>query len=271
MNDVEKKFFAFVCCSFVIYLFIHGAETKWSIGDPCCTKCGDNHTMCRFKELKYGERCIRPTLIQIDNSLMKKIVHTLNFKRNDLGRKLKATALHYVKWNHELQNLANRWAAQCIPERDLCRDRVDSLVGQLVQRKLSVSLDPSNEILSTIKSWFYLSNRQLIRGSGRRYFWVTDSEYFNQVMLHETKEVGCSALFNIHSQSGQRNLHIVCNFVPAILKVDTYLFRTGMPTCSECPPGTKCSSNVFPVLCLGSERTSYNLRILTAFLIWACF
>ncbi|XP_063360595.1 uncharacterized protein LOC134649697 [Cydia amplana] len=218
-----------------------------NIGGCCCDYCRicPSHTLCMYKRPGPGPYCRsydKTALITKED--VETIVNKINLRRNfvalGLARNLPSAAnMNQMRWSEELALSAQRWADQCDPavrpdRKDLCRDLVDTKVGQSIATVMGLS--PGLSVKSFVEMWYMQaldyngSVTYYNQSEGRK----TDD--FTQLIWAETTLVGCGkARFNIDDK-GTMIDRFVCNFAP---KGNV----RGKPVYTIGYPATQCEEN----------------------------
>ncbi|XP_063619450.1 venom allergen 3-like isoform X2 [Cydia splendana] len=179
-----------------------------NIGGCCCDYCRicPSHTLCMYKRPGPGPYCRSyDETALITKEDVETIVNKINQRRNfvalGLARNLPSAAnMNQMRWSEELALFAQRWADQCDPavrpdRKDLCRDLVDTKVGQSIATVMGLS--PGLSVKSFVEMWYMQaldyngSVTYYNQSEGRK----TDD--FTQLIWAETTLVGCGkARFN---------------------------------------------------------------------------
>ncbi|XP_076251533.1 venom allergen 3-like [Rhynchophorus ferrugineus] len=218
------------------------------------------HTLCKYQE-GPSSKCTRYRKTDLSKSTKKYILDVHNDIRNHiasgqetkgaLGRQPSAANMNILRWDGELEEMAQRWADQCLQltddnQHDICRltERFD--VGQNVLTAVTSSLElPDLAIL--ILNW-YKQVHDVIPSDIEVFSGIQRGKYligqYTQLVWAETRFVGCgisSFQDTNHTSEPLQYLHrLVCNYGPRGNVIGSSVYEKGVP-CSKCPFG-RCDS-----------------------------
>ncbi|KAH1027830.1 hypothetical protein HUJ05_001266, partial [Dendroctonus ponderosae] len=230
------------------------------------------HTLCRYKE-GPSDGCTEYKKPEFTTSVKKYIIDVHNDIRNHiasgqeirgpLGRQPAAANMNSLQWHHELAEIAQRWADQCVAvedknQHDECRKTEQYEVGQNVLTALTATPDVP-EIAILILNW-YKQVENVLPSDVETFSGIQRGKYligqYTQLVWADTRFVGCGmATFrnrNTSSDWKSKYLHrLVCNYGPRGNMIGSPVYKRGIP-CSKCPYG-RCDS-VRTNLCSGLEQ-----------------
>ncbi|KAF6210335.1 hypothetical protein GE061_013439 [Apolygus lucorum] len=229
--------------SFVILKSVEGLE--W-----CKLHCpdGSENTMCKYKPLSGTNNCteIRESTTP---TVRREMLELHNAFRNALaGGNIpgwpKAANMKYLTWDGDLEQLALRWAMQCVSGHDECRrTKTFDYVGQNFGMIGNTAFYPSSNI--SFQGW--IDEIKFATGALVKSFQEGKWVHFSQVGWGNTSKIGCGEIRYLDRQL--KKTAIVCNYGFSGNLFSVEMYTVGEP-CSQCPVGMMCqNASIWPNLC----------------------
>ncbi|XP_048007448.1 cell wall protein PRY3-like isoform X2 [Leguminivora glycinivorella] len=239
----------------------------------------NQHTLCKFQTPGPAAHCLDYELtIKSDND-KQLILDKINARRDKVAsgdiRSLPAAEdMFKMEWNEELAQSAQRWADQCVSNKDVgeieddCRDLESTRVGQNIGTVYGEApgLTPSG----LVDVW-YLQLLNVNASVISRYRPSNESgpasyNQFTQLVWAASYQVGCGGVkFKEYIQDSEEKkdrvvYRLVCNFAPSGNQLNQPVYTAGQP--GKCTYGTsetyKALCNSQPISLHGIGNTDFD-------------
>ena len=207
---------------------------------------GRDHTMCQYQ----GQGC--NTIVRELNDNQRQAILD---RHNELRRKIAlgqessqhpASNMKKLKWDPELEAIAQRWADQCTFDHDANKKKLDGTsVGQNVAWSFSSNKQSGSGLTSTVidgvQRWY---NEVHDPGFGSHpespFSFDYGTGHYTQVVWADTEFVGCG-MVNYRKQGYE--VILVCNYAVAGNFAREVMYKVG-EACSACPSGYSCEDGL---------------------------
>ncbi|KAE8740329.1 hypothetical protein FOCC_FOCC014177 [Frankliniella occidentalis] len=160
---------------------------------------GGSHTACKFKPgAGPAEKCSKDAVGMTDAD------------RDALDGFASATDMQTLKWDTELETVAQVWADQCDYGHDQCRNVERFPVGQNIAMT-GGSGGYTSELPKKVMMWW--DEYKLYRYKDGTFVFNHDTGHFTQMAWAKTNLLGCGR--STYVDKGFTNEYLVCNYGPA--------------------------------------------------------
>lgn len=214
---------------------------------------------------------------QIPESIIKKVLHDMNIKRQVLAngnlealnknKMPKSSNMNKIYWNKDLEKKAQDWANK-LTENCEFKHNPDKTYGNNKNNKAGENLyisanskiiqmnneNMASSFLKADKAWwdekkFYSPNNV------NPFKFGMNVGHFTQMAWANTMEIGCGYSLYEDSRFASNEI-VVCNYAPAGNFMGEALYKQGKP-CSECSQGKTCCE-VYAGLCASGSGIYIN-------------
>ncbi|XP_057340235.1 venom allergen 5-like [Microplitis mediator] len=178
---------------------------------------GSEHTICKYTLFELGPKCDKVQFNYLTTHYQKEIIYIHNVLRaltviSDKESEINSTIrIAQYKWNNELAEVAQRWANQCDPGNDECRDVDNFKVGQKFENIKDKNIKKF-EMYDLIKNWFYVDINDY---QGDKFYGQAAPMSVNNhtVIWDNVMLIGCG-IIKFSDSNDLYNTYLVCNYRP---------------------------------------------------------
>jgi len=226
-----------------------GGTTIGSTAEYCALN--TTHTMCMYtgasascssKTLFRGlSEASKSAFLDKHNELRSKVANGLQAGQPAAANMMK------LKWNTELEAIAQRLADQCIFKHDKVRLKLDGTVsGQNVYITGSSPQQDQTTVeakaVTAVQNWYDEVTKPGFNPANiESYVFDKGTGHYTQVVWAATTELGCGSVYFLENNE-YKNL-VVCNYAVSgnFWYQPVYISGTA---CSSCPKGSTCSNGL---------------------------
>ncbi|KAK0183396.1 hypothetical protein PV327_001442 [Microctonus hyperodae] len=179
------------------------------------------HTMCQYPIPAVANTCGQAERSQLNELEQRRILDLHNkFKNNALQEISRHNGISRdkpigyagpLRWNPKLAEVAQRWANQCIYNKDECRNIDGIEVGQNVGQ-ISAEHEFPVELPDIVEAWYDV--RDHYDDNGNKLHFKYDSEYYEQLIWTGATDIGCGGIRYVEPKSKLFITYLVCNYMP---------------------------------------------------------
>uniref|UniRef100_A0A0K8T3W2 SCP domain-containing protein n=3 Tax=Lygus hesperus TaxID=30085 RepID=A0A0K8T3W2_LYGHE len=229
----------------------------------CQNEFPPEHTMCRFFDVDGTPRCSR-IVNRITDCDREKILRRHNVYRRQIAMGEvpgwpAAANMKLLTYDQTLEDIAHRWAIQCLEGHDKCRKTEKWWsVGQNIAKEYGHQPMLKTNPEYDVDAWFNElgdSNPNIVDE-----FYVQVSKrptgHFLQLVWADSEKVGCAMVsYKMNSSSQYPYVRAtVCNYGPTGNVISYPVYQRGDP-CSKCPIGAKCVCDFQPATIKACNET----------------
>ena len=220
-------------------LFV-GAIAAFLVAPNLAINCRKNRctpkvqTMCKYPDPHPAAACGEVSFVGITKAQQTEIIDVHNEKRQQvaagkerLGKpdsQPAASNMKTVSWDDELAQVAQRWANQCSPGHDECRDVDRFAVGQNTFSVLTRE-ESSYSPVEVIQQWYdevNTFNAKLVYNLTHLPFQTS----YTQLVWANTEKVGCGKIvYKTDKKDFRSRYYMVCNYGPAGNRLGEPVYR----------------------------------------------
>ncbi|XP_011645541.1 venom allergen 3-like [Pogonomyrmex barbatus] len=213
-----------LCFAIIVGKFIGMFATDYCNVQSCANKA--SHTLCKYTSTEPAAQCTEWSNRGFNDAQKKIIVK----KHNELRRKVAsgqeksgrpgpqpaAKNMPDLKWDDELEKIAQRWADQCNFSHDECRDVDRFSVGQnIAMSSMSSSGTESDETrLNNMIQMWYNEVKMFDRNQISNYKFDVNTGHYTQLVWAKTRLIGCGRI-SYKKPNDWKILYLVCNYGPS--------------------------------------------------------
>ncbi|KAK3931368.1 Venom allergen 3 [Frankliniella fusca] len=197
---------------------------------------GSSHTACKFKPGSGpAEKCSKDAngLTDADRDSILSLHNKLRQELADgkLDGFASATDMETLKWDKELETIAQVWADQCDYGHDQCRHVERFKVGQNIAMT-GGSGGFTSELPKKVMMWW--DEYKLYGYKDGTFVFNHDTGHFTQMAWAKTNLLGCGR--SSYVDKGFTNEYLVCNYGPAGNVQGQKMYTAGGYRLTECIP-----------------------------------